>query len=228
MKYITPILFLIIGIAIGFYWGGMQSNSKFFKLKNDTLNASALTKKLSVNQTEVIYDTIVKEIIKPVKINNDTLPIDISLDTNLTTQLLDSALVDYLDIRKDTLTTNEEDETIKILKEQKIGSKNIEIIYLKTEKLSKKDSLLNQIIEVEPVNNKSIIIEFWESPIDFKGYKMSKSKIIVYGLEPQLNYDIYYKNGHYYLNLEQIYYELEETVSFKPFKMINEKDVFND
>jgi hypothetical protein len=33
--------------------------------------------------------------------------------------------------------------------------------------------------------SKTILVEFWESPIDFMGYKLSKTKLILYGFIPQ-------------------------------------------
>jgi len=40
-----------------------------------------------------------------------------------------------------------------------------------------------------------ILIEFWESPFNFTGYKLSKSKLIVYGLDPNTNYFLRDRNN---------------------------------
>jgi len=77
--------------------------------------------------------------------------------------------------------------------------------------------LLKSAIDVNDIDKKYINVEFWESPINFSGYKLSKSKLIIYGLSPQLDYQIYKRNESYYLIFHSITYELFETEEFRQF-----------
>ena len=70
------------------------------------------------------------------------------------------------------------------------------------------------------------MIEFWESPIHYSGYKLSKSLLIVYDLSPQFDYVLYKRNEDYYLNFQSIYYQLKETDEFLSFHLVDQSTVF--
>lgn len=79
----------------------------------------------------------------------------------------------------------EEQEEIVVKKDEMISSKTISIIMFNPiVKMSAKDSLLQKVSGIsEDKNNLPFInIEFWKSPLNYKGYKLSKYKLIVYGI----------------------------------------------
>lgn len=56
-------------------------------------------------------------------------------------------------------------------------------------KMNKIDSLKMEGMGIRKVGfSDKVLVEFWESPFNFSGYKLSKSKLIVYGLDPSINY----------------------------------------
>lgn len=67
----------------------------------------------------------------------------------------------------------------------------------KSEKVTTKlDSLKSEAMGIRNVGfSDKILIEFWESPFNFTGYKLSKSKLIVYGLDPNTNYFLRDRNN---------------------------------
>lgn len=42
--------------------------------------------------------------------------------------------------------------------------------------------------------NKKMMVEFWESPIDFMGYRLNKTTLVLYGISPQESFELIYQN----------------------------------
>ncbi len=70
--------------------------------------------------------------------------------------------------------------------------------------------------------NKSILrVEFWKSPINYKGYKISNNKLVVFGID---QFDmVSYKmvNKVLYLKYMSDYYQIDRTINFKPLVPVN-------
>lgn len=206
MKILIPFSLLVIGLAIGYAVG---INTTEIVKETYTLSDSISVK------PKIIHDTIVKtkivEVEKQVmvKAEVDTL-IEDSLD-------LDSVFVDTIDRHvtesfKDTV----KEENLNILSDNRLKIIKMSVKHLDGD-VNESDSLLKSTIDISAIDNKFINVEFWESPIGFSGYKLSKSKLIVYGLSPQLEYQIYKRKRIYFLSFHSITYEMFETEEFKQF-----------
>jgi len=68
-------------------------------------------------------------------------------------------------------------------------------------------------------------IEFWQSPLNFKGYKMSKGKIILYGINSNTDTRLVKWDDGYYLMTNQVVYKVEYTDDYKPFEKVMDKTV---
>jgi len=66
-------------------------------------------------------------------------------------------------------------------------------------------------------------VEFWESPLNYKGYKMSTGKIILYGINPETAINLTLQGGSYYLLVNQGAYKVDFTDDYKPFERITDK-----
>ncbi|MDE7338495.1 MAG: hypothetical protein K2M92_04310 [Bacteroidales bacterium] len=77
--------------------------------------------------------------------------------------------------------------------------------------------------KAEAVTNRPLHVEFWESPVNFKGYKMNGNNVILYGISPDdsLRFERR-KDGvwMYHFN-ENAVYLLVPTTDDKPFNRIN-------
>jgi hypothetical protein len=72
---------------------------------------------------------------------------------------------------------------------------------------------------------KSYQVEFWKSPVNFRGYKMSKNKIVLFGLEESDGARLYSHNDNLYINFHQNFFKLEEADDFEPFNKVKENAV---
>jgi len=205
MKILIPLSLLIVGLAIGYAVGinsGKVSKDEYF-----------ITDSIPSVST-IVYDTIIKTKIIEVekktvlKSQTDTLTVD-SLDQNL-------VVVDTLKDNAKEVKDSVIDENLSIVSDVRLKLINLPVIHL-LNTLDDSDSLLKSAIDINDVDKKYINVEFWESPISFSGYKLSKSKLIIYGLSPQLDYQIYKRNESYYLIFHSITYELFETEEFRQF-----------
>lgn len=85
-----------------------------------------------------------------------------------------------------------------------VGKKNISIIGYNSNKNSA-DSLVSTLIDVKHVNGGKITVEFWESPIHFKGYRLGRDKMIVFGISPDDVSLIRHKNDLYLVTINNVY-----------------------
>ena len=86
---------------------------------------------------------------------------------------LDSLIEEPIGIEEDSIV----DENLNILSDVRLKLIKLPLKHL-TEKIIDSDPLLKSAIDITDIDNKYINVEFWESPVNFSGYKLSKSKLI--------------------------------------------------
>lgn len=207
MKYLIAIVLLVSGIAIGYFWG----KSSFTESEQE----------LALNDepfTEVIRDTIIKK--ETVKI-----PVaDGSSDSLL-------AAIDSLSLAFDSLMTEVQhddslqQEEIGINREKLLKTLKLPITYLQEE--IEKDTAIKELLGIDESKPTHIFVEFWQSPLNYEGYKLSRSKLVLYGLSTQFSYKFYKKSDRFYLAYQDIYYLMRETQDFLPYLQVEKKDVFD-
>jgi DNA-directed RNA polymerase specialized sigma24 family protein len=79
-----------------------------------------------------------------------------------------------------------------------------------------------------PTEDKKVTVyqvELWKSPINYKGYKMQKSKIVIFGIDrPELVKFIDYDDD-IYLQSGTSFYMLVPSIDFRPFVKVKDKSV---
>jgi hypothetical protein len=206
MKILIPLSLLIAGIAIGYVVG--INSDKIEKEKEFAIESTPSVQ-------EVIHDTIIET--KIIEIETEKLvspPIDsLVIDSLIQNMLVVDTLVEVV---REIINDSIGDEELNILSDVRLKLMKLPIKHLNV-KVIESDSLLKSAIDITDIENKNINIEFWESPINFSGYKLSKSKLIIYGLSPQFDYQLFKSHKTYYLKFHSIIYELIETEEFKKF-----------
>ncbi len=88
------------------------------------------------------------------------------------------------------------------------------------------DSAIASMSNVESENDPAYYrIEFWQSPLNFKGYKMSKGKIVLYGINSNGAMRLVKWDDSYYLMANQSVYKVVYTDDYKPFEKVVDKTV---
>jgi hypothetical protein len=120
-------------------------------------------------------------------------------------------------------------ENISVVKEEMIYSKSLAIINLdkKKEAVSKADTIFIE----ENFGNKPeaaiFNVEIWKSPINFKGYKTGKNKIVLFGVYDFKKLSLKKINEVIYLQCDNSYYVIESTDDFRPLALLSNKKLIN-
>lgn len=89
-----------------------------------------------------------------------------------------------------------------------------------------KDTLLDIIDERMRLHPKesqqSIVVEKWSSPVNFRGYKFNRKKMMLYGVEKNDSIAIYYYSGKYYFEYNTRLYHLRETIKNANFETVKD------
>ena len=94
------------------------------------------------------------------------------------------------------------------------------------------DSLLKKVSDIQ--NDKSNIplqfmqLEFWRSPLNYKGYKLSKYNVILYGLKDTHNLKIYTLDNNFYMKHASVVYKLDYNTDFKPYERVLDEGILNN
>jgi hypothetical protein len=72
-----------------------------------------------------------------------------------------------------------------------------------------------------PPQQQLMFIEFWESPLNYVGYKMGKNKIVIYGISQWELVSLASYNGNLYIRYLDEFFPVELTTNFKPLIPVN-------
>jgi hypothetical protein len=119
-------------------------------------------------------------------------------------------------------------DNIVIRKDELLNIKTVELKNLDApEYMSHVDSLLEKVSEIKDYKNtnrkQSMQIEFWKSPLNYKGYKLSKYNVILYGLADTENLKIYTLDGVLYMKNTSTVYKLDYNADFKPYERVTDE-----
>ncbi len=120
------------------------------------------------------------------------------------------------------------DENINVLKEELVGVKNL---YLKDFDANSgfksiSDSALTAMSGITS-NKKSefYMIEFWKTPLNSKGYKMTRNRVLIYGIKEKEDLTLIKLNENYYLKNNSEVFKLNYSPDFKPMERVNESSI---
>lgn len=142
------------------------------------------------------------------------------------------SLPDSSSVSKDSLILeNPNSENLIVRKDELLSTKTVDVINLNpVTKLTAKDSLLQKVSGIKEDKSyykQFLNIEFWSSPLNYKGYKMSKYKLVVYGIASAEGIKLYNLDEVIYLKSASFVYRLDSSGDFKPYERITDEAVIN-
>jgi hypothetical protein len=224
----------IIGLSIGLLIAGA-----FFILKlDDYFKELNLYKKVSQTFTPAKDNSTLEQnpIVEKQKKNNsktikkantkDSSDVKPAPDLSI---LSDTSKVMRTDSLNASFTATED---IIVKKDELLATKTMEVFNMNptANKPSGKDSLLQKVsgISDERSTGKQMFnVEFWQSPLNYKGYKMSKYKIVVYGIASAEGLKLYKLDDLIYLKFMSNVYKLDYSGEFKPYERITDEQIIN-
>ena len=136
----------------------------------------------------------------------------------------DSLLKDSTSIIENQNTT----ENFIVRKDELLDSKNIQVVNLQSEdKTNPSDSLLEKVSGIKNQKNtsSSLKVEFWQSPINYKGYKMTKNKIVLFGINSDEIVKLFHLEDDIFMKHNQNVYRLYFTDDFKQFEKVTDASI---
>jgi len=107
-----------------------------------------------------------------------------------------------------------------------------EILKVKTVKIIRignstegKDSLASKLAQVNDVTSDMYFIEFWKTPLNSKGYRFSKNKILLYGFVDFNDVLLYELDDSYYLKSSDQVFKLFYGSDFKKLELVLDTDL---
>lgn len=115
------------------------------------------------------------------------------------------------------------DSEINLAKEEMISVKSVKLINLD---VVQKDTAAANLAGVNPVpENDIFFVEFWKTPLNSKGYRMSKNRIMLYGFSDFSSFNLYKVDENYYLKSEEQVYKVIINADFMPMERVNNADL---
>ncbi len=111
------------------------------------------------------------------------------------------------------------DASINVVVDQLLSSKLIKIINLTNS--NSNDSLAQNVAGVNSTQSDSYVMEFWKTPLNSKGYRFQKNKIMLYGINDHNDLLLYQFEGRYFIKSFEVVYELESSQDFQPLVKVN-------
>jgi hypothetical protein len=216
----------VIGLLMGILLGG-----GFFLLKLDEYLSNFQANKAdkgTISEEEVSEQKISEKVPRPSKEKNqenqsrksspgnDSISALQSRVHNRNESLLDSLSADSLDLL---------DDEIIVRKDELLNSRSVELIFIGSTKKNK-DSLLQKLTGIkEGQDNPIYKVEFWRSPLNYRGYKMSRNKLVLFGIGSSEPIILYKLEDRFYLKHLQNSYRLDFTDGFRPFDRVTDEEV---
>lgn len=216
----------VIGLLMGILLGGgffllkldqYLTNFQFIKSEKGTISEETVNQmKATENAQKFTKEKLRENQSRKSTASTDTFSTMQSNTRNGKDYLEDSLLTDSLDLL---------DEEIVVRKDELLTSRAVELIYIGSTK-KHKDSLLQKLTGIrEGQDNPVYKVEFWRSPLNYRGYKMSKNKLVLFGIGSTEPIILYKLDDHFYLKHLQNSYHLDFTDAFRPFDRVTDEEV---
>jgi hypothetical protein len=133
----------------------------------------------------------------------------------------------------DSLRTNNPDENIVIRKDEMLTSRTVELLNISpvaSNSNGSKDSLaakLAGVREDKTGGRQFRTLEFWTSPLNYKGYKMNRNKIVLYGLPDSDGIKLFQLDDEIYLQNGTVTYHLESGNDFRTYEKVNSESILS-
>lgn len=126
------------------------------------------------------------------------------------------------------------EEQIVIRKDELLETRTVEVIELTPDQniRTKADSLLEKASGIKSDKRTAgstimYVVEFWRSPVNYRGYKMGKNKLVLYGLDNINPIQLYKYNGGIFLKHEQSVFKIDVYNDYRAFERIADPSILS-
>jgi hypothetical protein len=132
----------------------------------------------------------------------------------------------------DANLNDDEMEAIVIQKDELVASTTLQITDLNPLSSAEKtsDSVIQKVSGIRDdrtVTKKILDVELWKSPLHYKGYKMSRNKLVLYGFASLEGIKIFKLDDNTYIKLTSAIYKLDQTYDYKSYQLVDDQSIIN-
>ncbi|MGM0611950.1 MAG: hypothetical protein ACQESM_00415 [Bacteroidota bacterium] len=215
---------ILIGIGLFFiFQSGQEKKSPQFVQKEEpktepdkTHDNEPSNKKPQTNtEKQKIKDTIPEQKTDSIETASSQATDTLNEPQDTSKKSLNKDTTQYL---KDSLSQNQNNDIV-IMEDQLIDKQTVAINFSQTgdnQKTSKNlDSLLIDDQTKDSKELDSITIEYWKSPINYKGYRRIYNRLIIFGFTPKDSIEIFWRKKQLFMQLRDKIFPLDETNNFR-------------
>lgn len=116
-------------------------------------------------------------------------------------------------------------DEIVVMRDELLRTVFIDAVPLSKSTNAKSDSLIQTLQGGNPGKPGNYRVEFWRSPVNFKGYRLLRTSVITFGLDPEESLKLYDFNNTLYLRSGNSVYRLQLTDKFLPFQRVTDESL---
>lgn len=215
--------YILIGLTIGLIIGLGISTISDSLIKFDYLIRlkDLLTFNSKVDDSKEKKDVAAEK--KDSAMNKILYAYNMRQDTSIITSNNDTLLSNY--DTENINATEPDNNDVVVYRDRMISSKYFKVNGLaevSNNKIGLLDSLLMNKSQKHPED--MLLVEFWQSPVNYKGYKLSENKLIVFGIDDYNSASIEIISKNIYLSDQNKYYLLEYSSDYKPLIISDKPD----
>ncbi len=222
MSYkVNKVIYLLLGMVLGFFVGGGIIWWQIQK-KNVTENKTNIIQSENSNQNNNT-ELVAKKLSLKEKYKSQLLKYKIpdtfidSLKLDSTTLTLEQLIALYQNETIDTSNANVSYDNIVISKDELLFTRLVKVAgqYQNGNDTYELDSVLTDQRNSHKKDQSTLKVEFWRSPINYKGYKFDDVKLVVFGLLEFNNLSLIGHNNDLFIKYNKEYFLVEPTDDFK-------------
>jgi hypothetical protein len=204
------LLGLLFGIVLsgGFFLLKLDDYVKDFAMNNPLVNQSKDDEETTTDETTTD---------QPVKPKKNTATVSDGQGGN------EESPADSLtsDDTAGTAFVSDPDADIVVRTNELLGEKVVTLVNLDGVKAI--DSIRSKEAGIKEEPGKSVTIEFWQSPLNYKGYTLSRSRLVLFGFTTEENVVLYRMDQTMFMKTSGGVFRLENTADFRQLERVTDE-----
>lgn len=135
-------------------------------------------------------------------------------------KLTNSTKINYREV--DSLI--KQDDNYNVATDEMLSVKSVKLIKISDSK-NEHDSLSANVANVSQFSSDIYFVEFWKTPLNSRGYRFTKNKIMLYGFVDYTNVILYQLDNSYYIKCSEQVYKLFSGSEFKQLEKVNDSEL---
>ena len=186
------------------------------EVQDSLISKSDEADKISKSKTLIVTETVPAN---SKSLVDSTSEISADLSDTLQSDSISSTTLSMVNLNDDIIVKKDE-----LLASKLVELTNLDFSDSKTDAHS--DSLLQTLSGIRDDNkmNESKYmyqVELWKSPINYKGYKLAKNKLVLFGVDESVKLKLIYLSDNTYLRCGDAFYKLDNYNDYKAFEKVS-------